>query len=92
MGRTNPTYRDSIRGLEEQWQLYRRALRRDDQPHFDRLFEHGRAHADASSYLNHRLAELPLLVSILLEHERRLCELEQRLGELKSPGEATNGT
>ncbi|WP_142860647.1 hypothetical protein [Salinigranum halophilum] len=91
MGRTNPTYRDSIRGLEDQWQPYRRALRRDDQPHFDRLFEHARAHAAAGGYLNPQLEELPLLVSILLEHERRLCELEQRLGEGESSGEPPNG-
>jgi hypothetical protein len=77
MGRTNPTYRDSIRGLEEQWQPYRRALRRRDQPHFDRLFEHARAHADAAGQINHRLPELPLLLSILLEQERRLRLLER---------------
>ena len=77
MGRTNPTYRDTLRGLEKQWQPYRRALRQRDQPHFDRLFEHARAHADASGYLNHRLAELPLLLSVLVEQERRLCALEQ---------------
>ncbi|WP_136592185.1 hypothetical protein [Salinigranum halophilum] len=81
MGRTNPTYRDTIRGLEDQWQPYRRALRADDQPHFDRLFEHARAHADASGYLNHQLAEVPLLISVVLEQERRLCELEQAVDE-----------
>jgi hypothetical protein len=76
MGRTNPTYRDTIRGLEDQWQPYRRALRRRDQPYFDALFEHARAHADAGGHLNYRLAELPLIVSILLEQERRLRQLE----------------
>ncbi|WP_136590958.1 hypothetical protein [Salinigranum halophilum] len=83
MGRTNPTYRDTIRGLEDQWQPYRRALRSNDQPHFDRLFEHARAHADASGYLNHRLAEVPLLISVVLEQERRLCELEQAVDEVE---------
>lgn len=81
MGRTNPTYRDTIRGLEAQWQPYRRALRCRDQPHFDTLFEHARAHADASGHLNHRLAEVPLIVSILLEQERRLRQLEATDGQ-----------
>ena len=81
MGRTNPTYRDTVRGLEQQWQPYRRALRRRDHPHFDRLFEHARTHADAAGLLNHRLAELPLLVSILVEQERRLRALEQAIND-----------
>jgi hypothetical protein len=87
MGRTNPTYRDTIRGLEAQWQPYRRALRHRDQPHFDRLFDHARAHADASGYLNHRLSELPFLLSILLEQERRLRELERRVDSADPPSE-----
>ena len=78
MGRTNPTYRDVLRATEDQWNPYRRALRRHDQQHFDRLFEHARAHADAAGYLNHQWSELPLLVSILLEHEKRLSELEDQ--------------
>lgn len=91
MGRTNPTYRDSIRGVEAQWQPYRRALRQSDQSHFDRLFEHARAHADASGYLNHQLVEVPLLVSVVLEQERRLCELERVVDEREPPGDPTNG-
>lgn len=78
MGRTNPTYRDLLTGIEGRWQPYRRALRRRDQPHYDRLFEHARAHADAAGYLNHDEPFHPLLVSILLEQERRIHGLEQQ--------------
>ena len=87
MGRTNPTYRDTLRGLEKQWQPYRRALRQHDQPHFDRLFEYARAHADAAGYLNHHLAELPLLLSVLIEQERRLCALEHAIESDHPPSE-----
>ena len=76
MGRTNPTYRDTLRRTEDRWSAYRRALRHDDKEHFDHLFEHAREHADAAGYLNHATPEIPLLVSILLEHERRLDRLE----------------
>lgn len=76
MGRTNPTYRDTLRQTEERWSVYRRALRHHDQEYFDRLFEHAREHADAAGYLNHGTSEIPLLVSILLEHEKRLDRLE----------------
>lgn len=76
MGRTNPTYRDRLRRVEDEWGRYRRALRADDRPHFDRLFEHARAHADAAGYQNHREPTLPLVLGVLLEHERRLAGLE----------------
>jgi hypothetical protein len=88
MGRTNPTYRDALRAIEERWSEFRRALRRHDQPRFDRLFEYAREHADASGLLNHQNPLLPALLSIDLEqearlddHEERLSELEQRLSE-----------
>lgn len=83
MGRTNPTYRDILRSLENQWSDYRRGLRRDDQQRFDRLFEYARAHADASGYLNHTEPFYPVLISIALEQEARLDELERRLVELE---------
>ncbi|WP_255191963.1 hypothetical protein [Natronobeatus ordinarius] len=79
MGRTNPTYRDLLSGLETRWQPYRRGLRRDDQERFDRLFEHARAHADAAGTLNHPEPFYPLLISILLEQAQRIEELEAQV-------------
>ncbi|PHQ46228.1 hypothetical protein DJ68_08490 [Halorubrum sp. C3] len=88
MGRTNPTYRDALRAIEDRWAEFRRALRRRDQPRFDQLFEYAREHADASGLLNHQNPLLPALLSIDLEqeatledHEERLEALEQRLNE-----------
>ena len=37
MGRSTPTYRDALRAIADRWERYRRALRRVDQPRFDRL-------------------------------------------------------
>ncbi|MBX0324781.1 hypothetical protein EGH21_17280 [Halomicroarcula sp. F13] len=84
MGRTNPTYRDAIRAIEERWAEFRRALRRRDQPRFDRLFEYAREHADASGLLNHQNPLLPALLSIDLEQEARLDDHEERLEELEN--------
>lgn len=78
MGRTNPTFRLLLQGIEDRWQAYRRALRHQDQRHFDRLFEHADAHADAAGYLNHDDPMLPILVSILLEQEKRIAHLENQ--------------
>jgi len=88
MGRTNPTYRDALRAIEERWQDFRRALRRRDQPRFDRLFAYAREHADASGLLNHQNPVLPALFSIDLEQEERLDEHENRLEKLEETIEA----
>lgn len=79
MGRTNPTYRDALRAIEDDWQDFRRGLRRRDREHFDRLFDEARAYADAAGYHNHELPVVSLLFSVSLSHERRLAELETRL-------------
>ncbi|MDL0133887.1 hypothetical protein [Halobacterium salinarum] len=84
MGRTNPTYRDALRAIEERWTDFRRALRRRDQPRFDQLFEYAREHADAGGLLNHQNPLLPALISIDLEQEARLDEHEERLAELEN--------
>lgn len=82
MGRTNPTFRNLLTGIEERWNPYRRALRRHDQAYFDALFEHAHTHADAAGYLNADTPLHPVLVSMLLEHEKQLQELTARLDEL----------
>jgi chromosome segregation ATPase len=82
VGRTNPTYRDRLNALEREWQPYRRALRASEQAAFDRLFEHARAYAHAAGQRNHTAPEIPLLVSVLLAHERRLADLDGRLDAL----------
>lgn len=82
VGRTNPTYRDRLSGIEREWGDYRRALRAAEQPHFDRLFEHGREYAHAAGYRNHPNPEIPLLVSVLLAHQRELATLRDQVDEL----------
>ncbi|SFL63777.1 hypothetical protein SAMN04487950_4445 [Halogranum rubrum] len=88
MGRTNPTYRDALRAIEDRWADFRRALRRRDQPRFDQLFTYAREHADASGLLNHQNPFLPALLSIDLEQEARLESLEDRLKNLEEAREA----
>ncbi len=68
-----------VRATESRWSDYRRALRHGDQPYFDQLFEHARAHADAGGYLNHQSVEIPILFSIALEQEKRITSLENRM-------------
>jgi len=79
MGRTNPTFRDLLTSLEDDWQEYRRALRRPDQDRFDRLWEEARQHADAGGYLNHQNPMVVVLFSMLLAQQRRIEDLEAEL-------------
>jgi hypothetical protein len=84
MGRTNPTFRDVLRALEDRWQPFRRALRYEDQERFDQLLTHARNHADAAGNLNHQSPVIPVLVAIALAQERRLDELEAHMDDIPS--------
>lgn len=84
MGRTNPTFRDTLTGIEEQWQPYRRGLRHQDQARFDDLWGYARDYADAGGYLNHPDPAIVMLVSICLGQQRRLDELETQLTTLQA--------
>ncbi|GAB7011739.1 hypothetical protein [Halolamina salina] len=79
MGRSNPTYRDSLRRLEEQWGDFRRALRYRDQQHWDDLWEQAAGHADAAGYQNTERKLDLVLMSIVLAQERRIATLEEEL-------------
>lgn len=84
MGRTNPTYRDTLAAVEKRWADYRRGLRRRDQPRLDRLFDHAREHADAAGLLNHPEPLWPALIGMALEQEARLDAQAERLARLEA--------
>ena len=92
MGRTNPTYRDTLRVLEDDWEDYRRALRQEDQQRFDHLFEYAHQHADAAGNLTHRNPIIPTLFSIILAQEAQLDDLEDRVDAIESDGPADSTT
>lgn len=87
MGRTNPTYRDFLRRYEQDWQPYRRALRRQYQADFDRLFERAAEFSDAAGYHNATNPELAVLMSILLSQEVALRQLHEELSDRDDPTE-----
>ncbi|WP_435157339.1 hypothetical protein [Haladaptatus sp. DFWS20] len=65
------------------WEEYRRALRPTDQAVFDRLFEYAYLHTDPSTVHKPLFIETPLLVSILLEQQLQIDDLEDRLDHLE---------
>lgn len=83
MGKTNPTYRDRLSRIEDDWQSYRRALRVEHQDSFDQLFVQARNFADAGGIQNSMDPMEPLWMSILLAQEERIAELEEQAAELE---------
>ncbi len=79
MGRTVPTYRLALESMAQQWNDFRRALRKDDREAFDSLMNSARRHASASTYAISLDPVESALLSMLLEHEKGLLELKKKL-------------
>jgi hypothetical protein len=77
MGRTVPTFRQLIDDAIARWAKFRRALRREDQKYFDRLFRRVRSYTQAATYQASDNPMEAILLSIALDHEKRLDALER---------------
>lgn len=81
MGRTLPTFRDQLDRLETEWSDYRRPLTDHEQRRWDALWQQARRHASAATNAAPLNPMEAALLSMLLEHEKRIAELEARLDE-----------
>jgi hypothetical protein len=79
MGRTVLPYSQVWEAERQRWLKFRRALRQDDQAHLDRLFELARLHLQAGVYASQPWPMESLLLSMLLEHQKALAALTERL-------------
>lgn len=79
MGRTVPTFVQLVEQTVQRWAKFRRALRREDQEHFDHLFLHVRCYTQAATYQCHDNPMEAILLSIALDQEKRLAALEMLL-------------
>jgi len=79
MGRTVPTFVQIIQQAAAHWIKFRRALRREDQDFFDRLFHRARCYTQAATYQCHDNPMEAILLSIALDHEKRLDAVERAL-------------
>jgi len=77
MGRTVPTFRQLVDDAIARWAKFRRALRREDQEYFDRLFRRVRSYTQAATYQASDNPMEAILLSIALDQEKRLDALEQ---------------
>jgi hypothetical protein len=77
MGRTVPTFRQLVDDAIARWSKFRRALRREDQEYFDRLFRRVRSYTQAATYQASDNPMEAILLSIALDHEKRLDAIER---------------
>ena len=90
MGRTVLPYSHVWEEERQRWQKFRRALRREDQAQFDRLFELARLHLQAGVYASNPWPLESMLLSMLLEHQKALGAIEERLQRLEGRGDSAN--
>ena len=83
MGRTVLPYSHVWEEERQRWHKFRRALRREDQAQFDRLFELARLHLQAGVYASNPWPLESMLLSMLLEHQKVISALEERLKRLE---------
>jgi hypothetical protein len=85
MGRTVLPFSQVLEREYEEWKKFRRALRREDQEAFDRLFDRARLHTQAAADLSHPWPLESILLSICLEHEKLIAELAEKLKQQAPP-------
>jgi hypothetical protein len=99
MGRTTQTMTQLVAQEEAYWAPFRRALRKEDQEIFDRLFAAARHHSAPAHYASHATPFDSMLLAMLLEAmkvvevlRRRLDLLEQgAAGSMPPAPEASGG-
>jgi hypothetical protein len=79
MGRTIPSWRMVVETEVEKLKKFRDSLRLDDKLIFEDLLNQCKLYASAASALASPVKEMPLIISILFAHHKKLAELEKRL-------------
>ena len=79
MGRTILSWRMVVEDEIERLKKFRDSLRLEDKKIFEDLLDQCRLYASAASSLASPVKEVPLMISILFAHHKKLMELERRL-------------
>ena len=82
MGRTILSWRMIVETEVERLKKFRDSLRLEDRLIFDDLLRQCKLYASAASSLTSPVKEVPLIMSILFAHHKKLTEIEKRLDEL----------
>ncbi len=83
MGRTVLPFSQVLEQEVQEWRKFRRGLRKEDQQCLDRLFEQARLHVQAGVYASRPWPFETILISMLIEHEKALLALREKLKALE---------
>jgi hypothetical protein len=75
MGRTLLPFSHVLESEREKWKPFRKGLSKEDQQVFDRLFDRAKFHTHAGGYVAHSWPMETILLSICLEHRKRIEEI-----------------
>ncbi len=81
MGRTLPSVTQAFYQEQDNFNRFRRALRRSDQLALDDLFAAARQHLAAAAYASNALPFETFLLAMLLEEHKEVMRLRRRLDE-----------
>jgi len=83
MGKTVESYRIALDTEIQSWNGFAKALRTDDREAFEQMTDACRNHASAGSNATRPEVFEPMVMSILLEQQKKLMRLEKELDAIK---------
>ena len=83
VGKTVESYRIALDTEIQSWNGFARALRTDDREVFEQMTDACRNHASAGSNATRPEVFEPMVMSILLEQQKKLSRLEKELDAIK---------
>jgi len=81
MGRTVMPFSFVLEKERGRWKEFRKVLSKENQEAFDRLFDRAKFHNSSAVYMSHPLPLETILLSICLEHEKMIGEIQRKLKE-----------
>jgi hypothetical protein len=84
MGKTLPPFSQLIEYERRRWAPFKRALPKEDQAIFDRLFDCAKLHIQAGVMVARPWPFETIVMAIVLEQQKQLERLESLLDELES--------
>jgi hypothetical protein len=81
MGRTVMPFSYLLEKEHGKWKEFRKVLTKENQEAFDRLFDRAKFHTAAAVYMSHPMPLETILLSICLEHEKLIGEIQRMLKE-----------
>ena len=81
MGRTIPSWRMVVEAEVDKLKRFQDFLRQEDKVIFEDMLNQCKLLASAASVMASPIKQVPLIISVLFAHHKKLGELEKRLEE-----------